>query len=106
MVVVYGLCATSPTYREMLEGLGSSQAALLADFAREPSLAGYEILIMGDMNAYTTTALCFDGESAIFGAYPFTGDKTLRSQCKKQRLNSNGRALLSLTHNIEWFGTF
>ena len=56
---------------------------------------------MGDMNAYTTTALGFDGESAIFGAYPFTGDKRRRSQCKQQRLNSNGRALLSLCEQAE-----
>ena len=73
----------------------------LADFARELRLAGYEILLMGDMNAYTRTAIGFDGESAIFGEGLFSVDKRRRSQCKQQRLNSNGRALLSLCEQAE-----
>ena len=101
VIVIYGLCATSPTYRDMFECLGSSQIALLADFARELRLAGYEILLMRDMNAYTRTATGFDGESAIFGEGIFSGDKRRRSQCKQQRLNSDGRALLSLCEQAE-----
>ena len=81
-----------------------SQLALLADFGRESRMAGYELLIMGDLNGYTKSAVGFGGDSAIFGECSFPEEMMRQSDRKHQRFNSNGHNVLSVCEQVELMG--
>ena len=85
----------------MVDALGTTLLALLAEFSQELRMAGYEVLVMGDMNGCTKSAVGFDGDSPIFGDCPLPEQMTRRSDCKHQRFNSNGHAILGLCEQAE-----
>ena len=101
VVVTYGLCATTAAYQALVETFGMSQLALLADFARELRMAGYELLITGDLNGYTKSAVGFGGDSAFFGECSFPEEMMRQIDCKHQRFNSNGHDVLAVCEQAE-----
>ena len=64
-------------------------------------MAGYELLIMGDLNGYTKSAVGFGGDSAIFGECSFPEEMMRQSDRKHQRFNSNGHNVLSVCEQVE-----
>ena len=51
VLVIYGLCETTAAHQALVEIFGSTQLSLLADIARELRMAGYKLVIIGDLNA-------------------------------------------------------
>ena len=64
-------------------------------------MAGYELVITGDLNDSTKSAVGFDGDSAIFGDCFMPDDMRRLSDCKHKKFNANGHAMLTLCERAE-----
>ena len=76
----------------------------LAEFIRALRLAGYEIVLCGDFNAYTKDHVGFAGDESEFNetipddcAWPVRR----KSACSHPRRNQNGKELIALCQNCE-----
>ena len=104
IVATYISCSDIAAGKRYLDKHKISQTNALAEFIRALRLAGYEIVLCGDFNAYTKDHVGFAGDESEFNekipdecAWPVRR----KSACSHPRRNQNGKELIALCQNCE-----
>ena len=104
IVATYISCSDIEASKRYLDKHKISQMNALAEFIRALRLAGYEIVLCGDFNAYTKDHVGFAGDESEFNekipddcAWPVRR----KSACSHPRRNQNGKELIALCQNCE-----
>ena len=104
IIATYISCSNLDASQRYLETHHISQTMALADFIRAFRLAGFEIVLCGDFNAYTIDHAGFtETESEFHDTLPDECDWPIRrnSACTHLRRNQNGKELIALCQSCE-----